>query len=385
MIAGQFLTRLILISSVLTVPIQVAIAKPSKCDAVMAYTGKPPISISIPAPTVENSAPQKMDPDQQQKLVSGFTDMMTKTKAASMTIGLADANGSIWSATDGLEQPEKLHYWASVGKSFTAVIIMQLIENDQLSLDDRLSQWIKNVPNGDLITIRMLLNHTSGLYSTNEDRKATKNGQKTLTLKENIKVLKKHGPLFCPGHYWRYSNTGYYFLGLIAEDVYGRPLAQIIQTQIIDKIGLPNTRTLSENIDNVAAPRPNDDQQSNLRSPGAAGPIAATSEDMIVFWRALLSGNLVKPATRDAMFSELYPMFDDGMYYGLGVMAIRLPQPDGQSKTWVGHAGGMPGIRAFVMIDPAAHDYSAVALTGDGPANAAAYQMLNIWQEIKAP
>ncbi|MEP3452103.1 MAG: serine hydrolase domain-containing protein [Parasphingorhabdus sp.] len=368
-------------------PVQGAAGKRPKCETVMAYAGKPPIAVPITTPPVAGKTPSSIKAERQNKLAFAFSDMMTKSKAVSMTVGLADADGPIWSATDGLTGSEKLHYWASVGKSYTAVVIMQLIENNQLSLDDRLSKWVKGVPNGDLITIRMLLNHTSGLYSTNEDQAATRNGTKSLTLKENIKVLKKHGALFCPGQYWRYSNTGYYFLGLIAEKNYALPLSQIIQVQIFDKIDLQNSHALSatDDVGNIAAPQPSADQTSDLRSPGAAGPIAATSDNMIAFWRALLSGHLVKHATRDEMFAKLYPMFDDGMFYGLGVMAVRLPQPDGQLKTWVGHAGGMPGIRAFVMIDPTDHNYAAVALTGEGPANAVAYQMLRAWQEAEIP
>lgn len=381
------LAQLSLIIAITVLPFQNVVAKSPKCDDGMAYVGKPPITVTIATPSVEDKTKSKTRMEQQTPLEAAFADMMVNSKAHSMTVGLAGASGPIWTETGGLKGQERLHYWASVGKAYTAVVIMQLVENNQLSLNDRLSKWVKGVPNGELITIKMLLNHTSGLYSTNEDQAATNSGAKSLSLKEHIKVLKKHGALFCPGQYWRYSNTGYYFLGLIAEQIYAQPLPQILETQIFDKLHLRNSRALSSTdvVSDIATPHPSDNQPSDLRSPGAAGPIAATSDEMIVFWRALLAGDLVSPKTRDAMFTELYPMFDDGMFYGLGVMAVRLPQPDGPPKTWVGHAGGMPGIRAFVMIDPEAHDYSAAALTGEGPATAVAYQMLRIWQELVVP
>ncbi|MEP2750567.1 MAG: serine hydrolase domain-containing protein [Parasphingorhabdus sp.] len=350
----------------------------------MSYVGPAPISVAISDVTTSTG----MRPIADAKALSTlFADMHTKSKATSLTAALADQDGPIWTETQGLEDSEKLHYWASVGKSFTAIIIMQLVENERLSLEDKLSNWIENVPNGDLITIRMLLDHTSGLYSTNEDPEAVKNQQHPMSLQDNINILNKHGPLFCPGQYWRYSNTGYLFLGEVAEQIYGQPLQQIIKDQIFTKIGLNDSHTLSiqDDVSNVAKPQPSSDQKPDIRTPGPAGPIAATSSDMVRFWRAFLNGELVKPATRDQMLTRLYPMFDKKTYYGLGIMAMEVPGPDGKPTIRIGHAGGMPGIKAFVMIDPVSRQYVSVALTGDGPASAVAYNMLRKWQESSVP
>lgn len=386
MIVGKVLFRLILGSLLVALPAHSLTAKPPECSAGMEYVGPAPISIVIP--TIA-SASAEQSPPTQESLSVLFKDMFAKSRAASLTVSLANQSGPTWTETKGLKGSENLHYWASVGKSFTAVIIMQLVENGSLSLDDKLSNWIDDVPNGDLITIKMLLDHTSGLYSANEDQAAVKNGQepRNLSLKDNIKILKKHGPLFCPGQYWRYSNTGYLFLGKIAEQVYGQSLSKIIQNQIIDKINLENSHMIEadEDISNIAKPRPSDDQKTDIRTPGPAGPIVATSSDMVQFWRAFLNGDLVSPDTRDQMFATLYPMFDQNMFYGLGVMAMKTPGRDGEPNIWIGHAGGMPGIKAFVMIDPVSRHYAAVALTGDGPASAVAYNMLREWQKNSAP
>ncbi len=384
MIAFKAASRLVLAATLVALPIQVFAKKPEKCSAEIKYVGQAAISVAIP--TMVAASPRQA-PTDQDAFAALFTDMLTKSKATSLTVALAGQTGSIWTKTQGLQGSEKLHYWASVGKSFTAIVIMQLVEDGRLSLDDTLSSWIDGVPNGDLITVRMLLNHTSGLYSANEDQDAAKNQPAALSLKDNIRILKKHGPLFCPGQYWRYSNTGYLFLGEIAEQVYGQPLSEVIQNKIIDKIGLKNSYmvTIGDNLSDVAKPRPSGDQKSDIRTPGAAGPMAATSSDMVLFWRAFLNGDLVSPDTRDVMFSTLYPMFDKNMFYGLGVMAMRAPGPDGEPAIWIGHAGGMPGIKAFVMIDPASLQYAAVALTGDGPASAVAYNMLREWQSVSVP
>jgi len=384
MVAGHTLFRIILAAMSIALPANASAEKLKSCSAEMAYVGPPTISVVMPDVV---SSPAEQTVPNSDGLSALFADMFTKSKAASMSVGLANQTGPIWSETLGLEDAEKLHYWASVGKSFTAVVIMQLIEDQRLSLDDKLSNWIDDVPNGDLITIKMLLDHTSGLYSANEDRTAAAKGEEPLSLEDNIKILNRHGALFCPGQYWRYSNTGYLFLGEIAKQIYRQPLSQIIQVQIIDRIGLKNTRMIiaDDDMSDIAKPRSPDDQKSDIRTPGPAGPIAATSADMIAFWRAFLAGDLVEAKTRDQMFAELFPMFDKSTYYGLGVMAIQAPDSEGKPAIWVGHAGGMPGIRAFVMIDPVTLQYGAVALTGDGPASAVAYNMLQEWQKGSPP
>lgn len=389
MIAHKAVRSLILAMTMIALPANAFAAEPEKCTAGMKYAGPPSISVEIPTAVSASLEPSQRN---QEALSALFAKMFAKSKATSMTVALANQDGPVWTETQGLAGSEQLHYWASVGKSYTAVIIMQLVENGRLSLNDKLSDWIDEVPHGDKITIKMLLDHSSGLFSINEDQTAEKNGQGSSDVYDAVRILKKHGPLFCPGQYWRYSNTGYLFLGHIAERIYGQPLRQIIKTHIIDRIDLKNSHILAmdDDISDIAKPSPADAQTLDkrtvdIRTPGAAGPIAATSMDMVQFWRAFLNGELVRPDTRDHMLAELYPMFDKNSYYGLGIMAIRAPGPGGQPKIWIGHGGGMPGIKAFVMIDPVSRQYGAVALTGDGPASAVAYHMLREWQKKPAP
>ncbi len=383
MFFGSVLFRILFSSFAMISLTTPSLAKAQKCSTGTEYQGPAPISVRLTQTAVP---PADQQPSATANLPALFRNMFVKSEATSMTVALANQNGPIWTETQGLKGDEKLHYWASVGKVYTAVIMMQLIEGGQLSFDDKLSRWIKDVPNGNLITIKMLLNHTSGLYSVNEGNDASKVHGKILSLKDNISLLQKRGALFCPGQYWRYSNTGYLFLGAIAERIYGQSLSQIINSQIIDKIGLANTRTVNaqDSIADIAKPRSKDGQKSDIRTPGPAGPIAATSEDILLFWRAFLAGDLVKPTTRDQMLAELFPMFDKKTYYGLGVMAMEAPGADGTPAIWIGHAGGMPGIKAFVMIDPMSRQYVTVALTGDGPASAVAYNMLREWQKFHA-
>jgi D-alanyl-D-alanine carboxypeptidase len=97
---------------------------------------------------------------------------------------------------------------------------------------------------------------------------------------------------------------------------------------------------------------------------------------MVAFWRALLGGQLLKPPQVEAMFATLYPMFDTGTFYGLGVMAMDAPESAGGATVWLGHAGGASGVGAMALYSPADRAFVAVALTGDGSATATANLLL---------
>jgi D-alanyl-D-alanine carboxypeptidase len=97
---------------------------------------------------------------------------------------------------------------------------------------------------------------------------------------------------------------------------------------------------------------------------------------MAQVWAALLSGKLLKQETVQAMFGKLYPMFDAGSFYGLGVMAVEVPAPDGSKDLWLGHLGGTPGASAVVAYSIRDRTVVAAALTGDGSAAAVANLLL---------
>ena len=114
--------------------------------------------------------------------------------------------------------------------------------------------------------------------------------------------------------------------------------------------------------------------------PGSAGPagaMAASSEAVVRLWHAVLHDQVVKRATLEKMFTDLYPMFGNPPYYGLGVMVYEVPQPNGEVKLWLGHSGGAPGVKAVFAYSPSDHAFVAVALSGDGPAEAVANLLLN--------
>jgi D-alanyl-D-alanine carboxypeptidase len=103
---------------------------------------------------------------------------------------------------------------------------------------------------------------------------------------------------------------------------------------------------------------------------------------MIVYWHALLGGRLLQPAEQSRLLEHLYPMFDKGTYYGRGVMLYEVPGASGPARIWLGHSGGTPGAKALVAWSASDSACVAVALTGDGSAEATAALLL---RQLAAP
>src|SRR2546423_3768156 len=134
---------------------------------------------------------------------------------------------------------------ASNTKTMTAAVIMLLAQEDKLRLDDPVSKYVPDVPNGDKITITELLNMRSGLYTYDDDPDfwavLERDPTKVWTPAEVLAIAFTHSPYFPPGTDFHYSNTTYALLGLIAEKIDGKPLAQIMHDRLFGPLGLKNT------------------------------------------------------------------------------------------------------------------------------------------------
>src|SRR3989475_1144826 len=134
---------------------------------------------------------------------------------------------------------------ASNTKTMTAAVIVLLAQEGKLSLDDPVSKYVSGVPDGDKITIAELLNMRSGLYTYDDDPEfwsvLERDPTKIWTPAEVLAIAFKHPPYFPPGTDFHYSNTNYALLGLIAEKIDGKPLAQIMHDRLFAPLGLKNT------------------------------------------------------------------------------------------------------------------------------------------------
>lgn len=304
------------------------------------------------------------------RLNAAFAHARAHTEASAMTGSIFGPQGR-WSQTIGHAEQAASFYWASVGKTLTAIVILQMIEEGKLTLETPISRFIDGVPNGNIITIRHLMTHTSGLSSTGENSEL-QTQRRVLELDEELSLLRKRGTLFCPGQFWRYSNSGYVLLGTVIETIDVVSYAQAVTNRLIAPLGDTQMRIVTKGSDSgfVSLPSKFNMQKFHPSQAGAAGNLVASADDIIRLWKALLSGTYLTMQTTRGMFSELYPMFDQGTYYGQGVMLYDFEKQDGSREIWLGHSGGVPGAKAAVIYSPAHRAFVAIALTGEGSAEA---------------
>lgn len=304
------------------------------------------------------------------RLNAAFAHAKANADASAMTASISGLHGR-WSRTIGTAGIAAPFYWASVGKTLTAIVILQMVEEGKLTLETPINRFIDDVPNGHIITINHLMTHTSGLPSISENPEAYPQGGK-LKLADELSWLRKRGTLFCPGQLWRYSNSGYALLGAVIEEVDGASYVQSVTSRLIAPLGKTQLRIVSKSGDDDFAKLPNrfNTQKFHPSRAGAAGSLVASADDMTQFWQALLSGKYLTTQMTRGMFSKLYPMFDLGTYYGQGVMLYDFEQRDGSREIWLGHSGGVPGAKAAVVYSPAHRAFAAIALTGEGSAEA---------------
>jgi D-alanyl-D-alanine carboxypeptidase len=341
------------------------------CTEAVAFSGAD-LRAPLPSPAT------RLIPGPRSGLSDGETDALqravatalTETGAPSMTVAVWQSGGATWTASHGTP-PGALRYWASVGKIVTAAAILRLAEDErQLSLNDPISAYVEGVPNGDVITLRMLLDHTSGLYSANEDP-VVRSSAMPLDLEGLLEVVNRRPPYGCPGERWRYSNSGYTLLGVVIEAVTGQPFHAAAQGLVLSRSTARSIRILAPNDPLADVVLPVGVPQFDVRGPQAAGGVVADAESMAVFLRDLLAGRILPRETMRTMTGDLYPMFQEGMWYGLGLMVYDVPSASGET-VWIGHSGGVPGARAVVAFAPDHEAIVAVALTGEGSAEATA-------------
>lgn len=354
--------------------------KPVSCRAAKSYEGRS-LRSALPAEAfaVSGSLAGDLDPAASRRLEAALERVTQGTRAQAITVAVARPGSGSWSTTwrkDPAQAEAPRFWWASVGKMVTAVVILQLAEEGRLSLNDPVSRYVPGVPNGQAITLAHLLDHTNGLFSTNEDP-AFRAEPRKRTLAENLASARRHGAMFCPGQGWRYTNTGYLLLGVVIEKLEGRPYHEVATRRVLDRLGQSSLRMLAPDdpAADIAPLAPEDPAEPVVdpSGPGPAGGLIGRAEDVNRLLQAILGSELLRPETTRAQFARLYPMFDSSSFYGRGVMVY---EPPGAGILWLGHGGGAPGAKAITVWSPKDRAFVSVALTGDGPAEAGANLLL---------
>jgi D-alanyl-D-alanine carboxypeptidase len=261
----------------------------------------------------------------------------------------------------------------SVTKTFTGTVVLQLAEDGLLSLDDTIDQYIANVPNGDEITLRLMLDMTSGIASYSMDEQFVTDlfteHSRIWTPEELTEIGLLLSPKFAPGEQFDYSNTNFVMLGTVIEQVTGQPFREVVRERVIEPLGLG--QTLMPAPDEVAIPVPfnrgytlqgtADDsvtpQETTDWNPSwafTAGQMISTAPDLLVYGRALGTGQGVLGV--EAQVERLVATGTGG--YGLASGCI---------AGWFGHTGEQPGYNTSVFYDTTSDTTVVVLVNSDIP------------------
>ncbi|MBT2134349.1 beta-lactamase family protein [Croceibacterium sp. LX-88] len=238
----------------------------------------------------------------------------------------------------------------SMTKQFTAAAILKLAEQGKLSVDDPLSRYVPEFDTGGrVVTIRELLNHTSGIPEyTMQPGFFGRLSLIDVSDAELLQLVSGKPFDFEPGAGWRYSNTNYYLLGMVVAKASDRAYAAFMQDEFFTPLGLTHTRYGSEtaiiphraqgySFDPDTHSRSNDAAIS-MNTPGGGGALVSSAGDLVRWQIALTNGRAIRPASFEQMIGSPVKMGPSEALYGFGVTIDRL---DGQRI--ITHGGGING------------------------------------------
>jgi D-alanyl-D-alanine carboxypeptidase len=223
-------------------------------------------------------------------------------------------------------------------KTFIAALMLQLQEDGLVSINDTVGTWFPNKPfiNGQ-ITIRQLLNHTSGLYNytNNPDMFDSLNADYNRVWQPDELLQFVKVPLFAPGAGWSYSNTNYLLAGMIIRQIKQQPVEATLRSRMLTPAGLTHTVYFPQEA--AAGTIPHSwyldgasmldlidfgyEHTANFSIAGAAGAIMSTAEDNVLFWNKLMTGQIINNASKSQLLQ--FTPISSSQGYGLGIFRRR--------------------------------------------------------------
>jgi len=359
--------------------------------------GEPTTALSPSATTTasslapKNSALKTIDPQAFQTVVEAAAKQL-KVPGAMVLLRTPQGNfnAGVGTTEVGVQLPPaaNTHFRiASNTKTMTGALIVLLAQDGKLKLSDPVSTYIPDVPDGENITVAQLLKMRSGLYGYTADPALAAamdaNPGKAWTPQEVLAIAFRHPPQFAPDASYEYSNTNYALLGVIAEKVGGRPLAQQFADRLFGPVGLTQTSLPAADDTSIPAPyshgymyggsfyaladdpypadmqaaaqagtlQPVDYTNQNSSYATAAGGAISTADDLAAWMKALVSGKVFNADYHQQWLTSLQPedpAAPDGQKYGYGISYQRF----GPNAAMFYHGGELPGFNSFMGYDP---------------------------------
>ena len=337
-----------------------------------------PVTQPTPAPT-SPPAPVTATPELRAALDARLARFQAKTGIPGVSVAIVFPDGSTWRGSAGLADvatgrkvtADTAFPVASVSKTFTAALVLALVEDGRLALDTTVRTYLPTAPVAPATTVRQLLDHTSGLrdffYAAGIDAALLSRPGRTWDANRSLSYVRK--PYARPGTSWHYSNTNYLVLGMLAEAVGGAPVADQLRTRFLTPLGLEHTWYQAAErprgplahgyrvVGPRAAPKPIDLSDGSDIAPftsvvtasGAAGSIASTATDLARWARALYGGEALTAESRFEMVADVArtARLHSSIPYGLGVQAVSI-----RGRLTLGHSGRFLGSRAVTRWLP---------------------------------
>lgn len=319
-----------------------------------------------------------------ERLQEAALDAMEATLSPGLTLAVEQDEGCNVALAVGMAdleaelelQPGDVMRVGSITKTFTAAVILQLVEEGVLSLDDTIDRWWPSFPNADRITLRHLLAHTSGVFNYSEDADViegfgTEGGlwSTSITPEEIIAIAAENDPYGEPGTVFHYSNTNFIMAGVVIEDATGMTYGRAVRERLLDPFGLSSTfvegeeevpgliqgyvyqHTTRIDPDTGATIRETElveDVEFDISWAWSAGAVASTSADLVRWVRLLYSTDEVLSAESRAEMMTPVEVPDGGpSYYGLATLVL----DTGYGMSY-GHNGLVNGFNAIVSFVP---------------------------------
>lgn len=249
-----------------------------------------------------------------------------------------------------------IYEMGSITKQFTAAAIMKLVDQGRAKLDDDLSKFVPQFPlQGRKVSIRQLLNHTSGIHSYTSSPGWAKTWNDELSPDAIVKFVAADTFDFAPGTAYRYNNTGYVLLGMVIEKASGQTYANYLDAQFFKPFGLRQTSYCPSKTSDPAfalgySKGPSGTvraQFMDLSHPFSAGALCSTVGDFVKWQRALDGGKVVSPASYALMSTADSLNSGRKINYGFGLV----PGVFNGHKT-ISHTGGIPGFATAATYVP---------------------------------
>lgn len=267
---------------------------------------------------------------------------------------------------------------ASVTKTFVATVVLQLVGEGRLELDTTVERWLPSLKKGPRITVRQLLNHTSGFASFTESAEADRlysryleNVRFDVPIPRAIAVADAQPLAFPPGKGHDYTNTGYDVLGLIVERVTRKPLGRVLEERIFEPLRLRSTSfepkplaprgvahgyaIAGSDLQRASWEGPQDVTHASLFGTWASAAVVSSVDDLATFFEALFAGELLPRRLLTAM-QRTVAMEDPRERGGLGLFRYRVPCGYG----W-GHGGATLGYTVHALSSKDGSHIVAVA------------------------